>query len=268
MKNKLAISLLCLDNFKKLDFFLDIIHRKKLKFIELPITKISKDYSFNKKKLRFYKDLFNKYEIKISSIQSIFYQKENLNIFNKKDHNKIINHLKKVFKIANFLSASNIIFGSPKNRYYHNDLNDLKVFESRYINFFQKISDLALKYKLKICLEPNSKFYNCNFVNNLKQAIKVVKKVKRNNFLINADTGNYSLEKDTYVKDKDLYLFENYQISEKNLINLSKGKINHAKILKKIYNQNKLISLEMSNIDIGLLENDINKFQNIISSIE
>ena len=85
---------------------------------------------------------------------------------------------------------------------------------------------------------------------------------------INADTGNYSLEKDTYVKDRDSYLFENYQISEKNLINLSKGKINHAKILQKIYNQKKLISLEMSNIDIRLLEKDINKFQNIILSIK
>tara|TARA_B110000858_G_C17803863_1_gene476807 strand:+ start:3575 stop:4381 length:807 start_codon:yes stop_codon:yes gene_type:complete len=268
MKNRLAISLLCLDNIKKIDFFLDVIHRKKIRFIELPITKISRDYSFNIKKLTSYKELFNKYEIQISSIQSIFYQKENLNIFNKKDHNKIINHLKKVFKIANFLNAKNIIFGSPKNRYYHNNLKDLKVLESIYVNFFQKISDLALKYRLKICLEPNAKLYNCNFVNNLKQAIKVVKKVKRDNFLINADTGNYSLEKDTYIKDRDLHLFENYQISEKNLINLSKGKINHAKILQKIYNQKKLISLEMSNIDIRLLEKDINKFQNIILSVK
>ena len=268
MKNRLAISLLCLEDFKKIDFFLDIIHKKKLRFIELPITKISKDYSFDTKKLTYYKELFNKYEIKISSIQSIFYQKENLNIFNKKDHNKIIIHLKKVFKIAYFLNAKNIIFGSPKNRYFPDDLKDLKVSENIYVNFFQKISDLALKYKLKICLEPNSKLYSCNFVNNLKQAIKVAKKVKRNNFLINADTGNYSLEKDTYVKDRDSYLFENYQISEKNLINLSKGKINHAKILQKIYNQKKLISLEMSNIDIRLLEKDINKFQNIILSIK
>ncbi len=231
MNNRLAVSLLCLENINKLDLFLKILKKNNIKLIELPISKITKNYSFNENELRLFKKKIEKYSIKVSSIQSIFFKKDELNIFNQSDHKKILLHLKKVFKVAKYFKARNIIFGSPKNRLINKKLKN-KYTDKKVINIFSKIAKLASFYGLNFCLEPNSKFYKCNFVNNLGEAIKIIKKVKKKNFLINADTGNIFLEKDKCNIKKNLKFIENVQISEKNLISISKGKINHKKILK------------------------------------
>ena len=122
-----------------------------------------------------------------------------------------------------------------------------------------QISNLAKKYNLNFCLEPNSKIYKCNFVNNLKEAANIVKKIIRKNFLINADTGNIFLEKDNCRIGIDKKFIANIQISEKNLISISKGYINHKKILKKIYKNNIITSLEMLNTNLG----DLSRFREI-----
>ena len=86
--------------------------------------------------------------------------------------------------------------------------------------------------------------------------------------MINADTGNIFLEKDKCSNAKiNKNMFSNFQISEKNLISLSKGSINHNQILKKFVLNNKFVSLEMLNTNLKDLGKDIKKFKKIISKI-
>ena len=266
MINNLAVSLLCLKNLKKLDTFLKIINKKKINYIELPIPKISPEYKYEIHKLKKIKNKFKKYNVKISSVQAVFFKRDNLNIFNVDKHEEILKHLEKVFRISKFFGAKNVIFGSPKNRVMNNKISKEKN-EKIAIKIFSQISNLAKKYNLTICLEPNSKIYQCNFVNNLKEAVNITKKVMKKNFLINADTGNIFLEKDNCNIGINKKLIANIQISEKNLISISKGHINHNKILRKLYKKNIIISLEMLNTNLKDLNKDLEKFISINSNL-
>ena len=266
MENNLAISLLALDKKKNLDIFLSILKSENIHSIELPILKIFKDYEFSKSKLLNFKKKLNKHSIKISSIQALMYGEEDLNIFREQDSKKILNHLKKVIKIAKFFEATNLIFGSPKNRVLAP--KDKKIQLKTAMSLFKKISQLCKKNKIYFIIEPNASYYNCNYINNVDQALRLVKYINSDYFLINVDTGNISLEKENLVnyKKKNKY-FRNFQISEKNLGDIRLTKYNHAKILRKFETSNRIISLEMRNQKVSNLKSQIKKFKDIVKKI-
>ena len=260
---KLAVSLLALEKKKDLIKFLEILNKEKIGYIELPISKISKNYSYDETKLAKFKNILKEYSIKVSSIQSIFYNKNNWNIFDKKKHKFILNHLTKIFRIAKYFSAKNIIFGSPKNRKFNK--NDK---EKDILAFFNEVAKIANKFDINFCIEPNARYYDCNYINNTDEAIKLVKLVNNKKFLINADTGNIFLEKDRCAAvKKNANLIANFQLSEKKLLSLSKGKINHLKILRNFTIKDQFISLEMLNTNFFELRNNVIKFKKILSKV-
>ena len=118
MSIKLSFSLLALRNIKEIESLLKILNKEKIKYIEIPISKFLPEYNIDIAKIYSLKKLLEKYEIKISSVQAIFFKK-NLNIFNLKQKKQTINHLNKIINICEILDIKNIIFGSPKNRFKH-----------------------------------------------------------------------------------------------------------------------------------------------------
>lgn len=265
MKFKLAVSTLALENFSELEKFLNILRKNKISHIELPVTKLLPKYNIDKKKINSFLKKLKKYKIKISSIQAIYYNK-NLNVLNKNHLKKNFNHLKKIITITKLLDAKYIIFGSPLNRKRNNLTLEKsnKVFQS----LLSKINKLLSINKIYFLIEPNSKHYGCDYLNNSDQVLKFIKKKKFSNIFINLDTGNANLEKDNlnFVKKDQIY-FKNIQVSEKNLVGLSNNIKKHKKILKKFNLKKMFISLEMLNLDIRKLNNNIKKFKIITKNI-
>ena len=265
MTIRLAVSLLALKSIHNLHQFLLTVKKEKISFLELPITKIFSNFNYNKRKLNLFNNILKKYSLKISSIQSIFFGKEDLNIFDKNKHIEIILHIKKVIKIAKFFKAKNLIFGSPINRKLNLQTRQKKIIGEIILT---KIVKLCEKNDLVFCIEPNAKYYGCNYINTTNQALKLIKKLSLKNFLINVDTGNISLEEKKLLNfKKQSKYFGNYQISEKDLISLTDGKVKHVKILKGFDVKNKIISLEMNKIDINNLKLDIKKFKKIVKNL-
>ena len=189
-----------------------------------------------------------------------------MNVLNSNDEDKVLNHLKKINLFCKKLKIKNIIFGSPTNRVRTNlSLNDAN---RNFIKILKKISVDLRKKKLNFCIEPNSKFYKCNYINNTNQALNLLKKNKIKNVYINFDTGNALLEKD-YVKVNkfDQKYFKNFQISEKNLKEIKNHK-KHVSLLKKFNLENKYLSLEMLNIDLNKIRKNLKKFKLIASNIK
>ena len=259
MKRKLSVSLLALRDFTELEKFLSILKKNNIRYIELPITKLLPNYHIRKKKINVFLRKLKNYNIKISSVQAIYYNK-NLNVLKKNHLKKNLLHIKKIIKLTKILKAENIIFGSPLNRkrVKLNNTQSNKNFQL----LLSKINNLLVVNNVNFLIEPNSRYYGCNYLFNSKQTLKFVKNSKLSNVFINIDTGNANLEKDKInFKSKDQLYVKNIQISEKDLKGLSDNISKHKVILKKLDLNNKFISLEMLDLDINKLEKNIKKFK-------
>ena len=263
MKNRLSVSLLAINDFSKIDKFLDLMQKNNIRYVELPITKILPDYQIDKEKIKNFLKKISRYKIKISSVQAIFYKKK-LNVLKIDDHEKIIKHLNKILLIAKLLKAKNVIFGSPKNR-IKGQLSNQDAFKIFKV-LLNRIRSKLIKNKINFCIEPNSKYYGCDFILNSSDALKFINYAKIKNLAINFDTGNALLEKDKIkILTKHQIYFKNFQISEKNLSSLKKDTKRHKELLKKFNIKKKFISLEVLNVNLKDLEKDINLFKSITS---
>lgn len=267
LKIKRAVSLLILKNYDKdINYLLECCNKNKINYIEVPLTYIFKNFKYNKSIADKFIKKLNRYDIKVSSVQSIFFGKK-FNIFNKSQHNQILNHLKKVCIISKKLNAKNIIFGSPKNRIKGN-LSKQEA-EKISINIFKKFSVLCKKYNINFCLEPNAKSYGCDFITKLSEAKKIVKKVNYRNFLINVDTGNIFQEDNINslpkIKNKNV---GNYQISEKNLGKINEKNIKHQTILKKFRPIDSYVSIEQKGLSRKYIIQEIKKFNKIVDRLD
>ena len=89
-----------------------------------------------------------------------------------------------------------------------------------------------------------------------------MKYAKLSNIFINFDTGNSILENEKInIFKNDLKYFRNFQISEKNLQQLSSNPKIHINILKKFKLDNRYLSLEMLNIDLNKIQKNIKKLK-------
>ena len=259
MSIKLSFSLLALRNIKEIESLLKILNKEKIKYIEIPISKFLPEYNIDIAKIYSLKKLLERYEIKISSVQAIFFKK-NLNIFNLKQKKQTILHLNKIINICEILDIKNIIFGSPKNR-LKNKLH-INYANRLFKELLSKISKKLKDKKINFCIEPNARFYGCDFINNVDEALVFVKYAKLSNIFINFDTGNSILENEKInIFKNDLKYFRNFQISEKKLQQLSSTPKIHINILKKFKLDNRYLSLEMLNIDLNKIQKNIKKLK-------
>jgi len=263
-KNNLSVSLLAIDELNKSFItFLKILNKNNIKFIELPLTKLFKNYKIDKKKFKNFINIIKKHDIKISSVQSIFHE-TNINIFLSKK-SIISKHLKKIFKLTKLVNSKNIIFGSPKNRLIPKSLKK-NIVDDRKKFFFSEVKKNSIKYKINFLIEPNSRFYGCNYIINFKEGIRLVKKLNSKYIKLNLDTGNFFLEKKKLSQNKNLNAkyIENYQLSEIGLKSLLKKKVNHIKILNNFAIKKKFISLEVLHLNKKKIDKEIKHFSKLL----
>lgn len=191
------------------DNALDILKKYGMSNVELAITKYIDWADLNTKKLEELKEKFNKYSIKIYSLQAIFFGIDS-NIFI--DTHGFISHFKYVLKTASYLGVQKIVFGSPKNRFKPLDMT-LDEADTIFIEAISEISDTAAEYNITVCLEPNAIDYECNYITTINEAISIIKEVNNPNFKLNLDLGNAKMMKDSFDESIVEYV-GHIQISE------------------------------------------------------
>lgn len=184
-------------------------------------------------------EYFDKYKnIKIHSMQSLLYPHTE-NIL------KLEDYMKKLIEIAEYLNIKYLVFGSPKNRKKEDtNLNE-------FINLMKRLGEHAIKNNTKILIEANSKYYECNFITNIKECKKIIKQINSEGVKLHLDISNMYLEKEDIYKiiseNKDN--IEHIHFSGIKLETLTNEYINYRNIfilLKNINYKNK-ISLEILN---------------------
>ncbi len=227
--------------------------------IEIAPTRIIEEnpYSHIEEIKQFAQRIMSKYQLSISSMQSIWYGKQG-NIFKKEDAKSLIEYTKKAIDFAKEIKCKNLVFGCPKNRIM---LENCK--EEDIIYFFKILGEYAKENKTIIAIEPNPTIYGTNFINYTSQAFDFVKKVNNDGIKVNVDFGTIIENKEDLSNIfENIELVNHIHISEPNL-NPIEERTEHktlAEGLKK-FNYDKYISIEMKNIG------DMNRLKEIIEYI-
>lgn len=128
--------------------------------------------------------LLKNYSLKISSMQSIWYGRQERIFGTDEDRKMLVAYTKKAIDFAQTIGCHNLVFGCPKNRAYPVGA-DLKIANA----FFVKIADYALSHNTCIALEANPKIYGTNFINTTEEALTLIRELNKPSVRLNLDVG-------------------------------------------------------------------------------
>jgi len=202
------------------------------------------------------KSWWNNQGINIYGMQSLLFGTNDLNIFDIAKQKDIFIYLDKVFYVASILGIKRLVFGSPRNR-DRSALSDTETFDIS-TTFFYKIGEIANKYDLIVCLEPNPSIYGANFMTNHEEAAFIVKAVSHRSIGLQLDTGAIMINKEniTNIIKNYLSLIKHIHLSEPMLHEIDKKNQQHSIISSEIKNffPSQILTIEMlaSNINSPL----------------
>lgn len=198
------------------------------------------------------KQLKSAYGFCISSMQSIWYGRQEKIFGTSEERRTLLNYTKKAIDFAAVIDCTNLVFGCPRNRNLPDGAD-----ESTAIAFFKELGDYAYSKGTIIGMEANPPIYNTNFINGTKSAFDLIEKVDSKGFLLNLDLGTMiQNEEDVSEIVGKVSLINHVHISEPGLKPIEERLIHRdlkALLEKECYDG--FISIEIGMVDdIGILE--------------
>lgn len=229
--------------------------------IEIAPTRIieEKPYDHINQAIIITKEIEETYGLKISSMQSIWYGRNEKIFESLEERKELLNYTKNAIDFAEAINCKNLVFGCPKNRI----INDIKKDYQIALDFFNTIGNYANEKSVCFSIEPNPTIYNTNFITKTMEAIELVKQIDNPGIKVNLDLGTIiQNNEDISILNGNVKYINHVHISEPNLEcirerNLHKDLIN----LLKVNNYNGYISIEMKN------QNNIQNVKNAIDYV-
>ncbi len=213
-------------------------------FPEEPYARLAEIRDFSKR-------LYEKYGLKISSMQSIWFGKTQSIFGGEGERRELIDYTKRAVDFANAAGCGNLVFGCPKNRV----IPDVgRVQEA--LEFFHEIGEYAAQGGTSLALEANPPIYNTNFMNTTPEAFDICKRTNSKGVSVNVDLGTiiYNNESLDCVRE-NLSLVNHIHISEPQLAPIEKREL-HLQL--KELGFDKFLSIEMGNKnDLGLVKSAV-----------
>ena len=258
---KLSISNIAWDTSNDIKIY-DLIKKYGFEGLEIAPTKIMGKDPYEKiKEIKEWKEKIKKrYNLRISSMQSIWFGRTENLFDSKEEENILIDYTKKAIDFANVIECKNLVFGSPKNRNVNNGKNS-----ENQIEIFETLGEYAYKKNTVIGMEANPKIYNTNYINDTKSALKLVKKINSKGFLLNLDLGTMILNNENLLEilRGNISYINHVHISEPWLKIIEKREMH--KILRNILleeNYKGFVSIEMAKID------EIKKIEDVVKYVK
>jgi D-psicose/D-tagatose/L-ribulose 3-epimerase len=135
----------------------------------------------------------------ISSLQSILFQKPELNLFGSdEDRRAMKEHLRQCADLAANLGAGCMVFGAPRNR----DRGSLPEAEAFAIatDFFARVGADCAQRGVYVGFEANPVEYKCNFATESGTAARLVRAVDSEGFRLHLDTACLHLSGENAVR--------------------------------------------------------------------
>lgn len=197
-------------------------------------------YHHAKEAVLFAEMLRVKYQLVVSSIQSLWYGRSE-NIFAGADErNFLIEYTKQAVLFAKSVGCSNLVLGSPKNRNMPSP-----GFLPEAIAFFREIGEFALAHNAVLAFEPVPAYYGTNLINNTQEAFDFCRQVNCDAFKVNYDLGTAIHNNESFdIIKPNISLINHIHISEPQLACIEERAF-HKEL--KTLNYKGYFSIEMKN---------------------
>jgi sugar phosphate isomerase/epimerase len=261
-KSRLCVSNICVNDISQIQFA-GLLKLYGITKVQIAPTKLIGNWD-NLSNINF--DIFTNNNLEIYAFQSILYGLDNLNIFDEKTRNDLFIRLTKIIDLAEDKGVKILVFGCPKNRKILDDKQDNV---SIFVDFFQNLGNYCQGKNIIICLENNSKKYNCNFINTIDECASIVRGINKKNVKMMVDLGNAVMERDDwYYLKKQMDILYNIDISHENMADFSNIHESNDifKFVLKNNKYDKIINLEMlirGKNELDILRVSLNNFISI-----
>jgi len=153
-------------NYEDNEKVFEILKDNNFKYIEVaPLELVDNWSDINWKKLEAFRKLIDQYELKVCSMQSIFY-KSGFLLY--KDFDKCIQHFKKVENICKIIDCDYVVFGAPKLRNIPQGMQTSVAYSILH-NYFKSIES-----NIRIGIEAVPAVYSNNMLNDYIEVNKFV----------------------------------------------------------------------------------------------
>ncbi len=212
---KLSISNIAWDSCRDIEVY-KLMKKYGFTGLEIAPTRFffENPYDHIEEAVKLAKELKDTYAIKICSMQSILFGRDEKIFESPENQQKITDYLIKAIDFAAAVSCRNLVFGSPKNR----SLSSCSDYKCA-VDLFSVLGDYALKNGTVMSIEANPCIYGTNFINYTHEAVKLVKEVNSEGFKVNLDFGTI-IENKENIDDiiDDLEYINHIHISEPGLM--------------------------------------------------
>jgi len=177
---------------------------------------------------RRYRSAVERRGLSVVAFQAVLFGRPELTIFeNDARRAETIAYLAGMCRLAGWLGARVLVFGSPKNRL----VGATRSTEALAIacDFFRRVGDHAARHDTMVCIEANPPEYGCDFITHTAAAAELVGAVDHPGFGLHLDAGGITLAGDAPdVVRGCASLARHYHISEPHLAPIGTGGADHA----------------------------------------
>lgn len=197
-------------------------------------------------------ELKKRYGLCISSMQSIWFGRQEKLFGTDEERRQLIDYTKKAVDFAVAVGCKNLVFGCPRNRVVPEGMD-----AGKGIVFFQETGSYALQNGVVIGMEANPPIYHTNYVNNTQEALDLIRQVNSKGFRLNLDVGTMIQNQENIEELADhIHLINHVHISEPGLRAIEPRKIHRdlREVLSSGFYQG-FVSIEMGKVDdLSVLE--------------
>lgn len=209
-----------------------------------------------------YRQFWEGHGLRIVALQSLLYGQQHLQLFQGAAlREATFDYLAGMIRLANWLGAEVLVFGSPKNRL---------VGEGSYadaqrmaVDFFRKLGQLAQELGVWFCIEPNPVQYGCDFLTTAAAGLTLVEAVNQPGFGLHLDAAGMTLAGDDarQIMASAGNWWRHFHVSEPFLLPIGSGATPHHEFSTAIEHSqySRWLSIEMKTVDAA---------ENPIASVE
>lgn len=200
------------------DIIMELLKTNGLKRIDFAISKYDHDHLLHSNRM------FRFNGFSVSGIQTIIpSQKNDVSIVG--DSSQMLEMLVLACWKANNVGSSTATLGSPKTRTF-NGMNPLEAIY-RVDEFFHEAANIAKKFNVVLCLEPNPFTYGAEFLTSLGEVTSLVSSINHPNLRVQLDTGAVLMNSEyasfKNLVENDQHLIGHVHVSEPHLNPIGTG---------------------------------------------